>query len=191
MLLTPMSTTAISEFVLAECSRNENAFGLSFFDEHVALVVSYGKKLAQQLGADVEIVELAAYLHDLSAVRDVTILSEHAIRGAVLAQRLLSEWGYSVDKARRVAECIASHSSPIPLGVGTLEEVCLSNADAIAQISRPTFWLFYAFTIRKLSFTAGRQWLLNLVERNWTTMVGPARDMAREAYQLAAKLLQS
>ncbi len=132
-----MEIASIRDFVCSQCQQNENIFGSSFFDQHLAVVAEYAGILAKRLGADGEIVELAAYLHDLSAVRDASTLPDHANSSAALARRLLTEHGRPQDLVERVARSIAAHSHPVPIGGGSPEEVCVSNADAIAQIVRP------------------------------------------------------
>lgn len=174
---------------MAECRRKENAFGACFFDQHLALVVEFGAKLAPQLGADAEVVELAAYLHDLAAVRDIADVKEHAALGADLSRRLLIQQGYSAQKARRVAECVASHSFPVPAGKNSPEEVCISHADAVARIVRPAYWLFYAFQVRKFDFVEGSQWLLEFAEKSWEQLVPAAKQMAQEGLMLTRRLL--
>ncbi len=35
------------------------------------------------------------------------------------------------------------HAIPVAPDKGTKEEVCVSNADAISQIIRPAYWLYF------------------------------------------------
>jgi uncharacterized protein len=183
-----MSTAAIRELVREECARG--SFGPAFFEEHLAVVARYGERLARELGADAEIVELAAWLHDLAAVRDPAALPEHARLSAALARELLPAYGFSGGTIDRVARAIASHSSPLALGSGTLEEVCLSQADAVAQIVRPAWWFYFAFTVRKCGFDEGRRWLLGLWESRWNSLIGPARALVGDLYSQARALLE-
>jgi uncharacterized protein len=147
-------------------------------------------RLAEQFGADREIVETAAWLHDIAAVRDAAALPRHAALGAEMAGGLLCGYGYTPAEVERVAACIASHSSPVATGGGTAEEVCVSNADAIAQIVRPAYWLFVVYGVRKLSYEEGRRWLLERVEGNWRALVEPARELARDGYLRTKNLLE-
>ncbi len=78
-------TVVIRDLVLEDCRRPANIFGPSFFDQHPAVVAEYAGGLAARLGADPEAVELAAFLHDISAVRDPATLPRHA---AASAERL-------------------------------------------------------------------------------------------------------
>jgi hypothetical protein len=48
----------------------------------------------------------------------------------------------------RFAACHAEFPRRIAPGAGAIEEVCLSNADAMSQIGKPLSWLYYAFRVR-------------------------------------------
>jgi uncharacterized protein len=185
-----MNIGAMRAYVRAECAREQNVFGSSFYEEHLAVVAEYGTRLAERLGADREIVETAAWLHDIAAVRDRAALPRHAALGAAMAGELLCPHGYTAAEAGRIAACIASHSTPLAIGEGTAEEVCVSNADAIAQIVRPVYWLYMVYGVRRLGFEEGRRWLLERVESNWRGLVEPAKELAREGYERARDLLR-
>ncbi len=184
-----MVGTLIRNLVQGDCARDENIFGASFFDEHIAVVAEYAANLAAILGADRAIVELAAYLHDLSAVRDASTLPNHASASAQLAAQLLSERGCSPEIVDAVARCVVTHSSPIPLGGGTSEEVCISNADAMAQIARPAYWSYYVFGVRKQPFEDGCLWLRRLYQTKWDSLIPPARDLIRNRVALTEELI--
>lgn len=179
-----MHVATIREMVQQDCRREQNAFGPSFFEQHLAVVAEFGAALAKRLGADPEVVELAAWLHDISAVSNVATIPNHATLGGEIATQLLSEAGYPAGVIEQVAQCIRSHSTPIPVGSASPEEVCVSNADAISQIVRPSYWLYFAFCVRKCTFEEGRQWLQQRVQSNWTSLIDPARELALDQYRL-------
>src|SRR5512133_1666561 len=137
-----MIVETIRDYVAGACRSDRNAFGPGFFDEHLSVVVGYAGQLAGALGADVEIVELAGWLHDLSAVQDFAVLAKHAAVSAEIARRMLRDRDYPSERIERVAACIASHSLPVQVGKGPIEEVCVSNADAMSQIVKPTYWSY-------------------------------------------------
>ncbi len=186
-----MEIASIRDFVGSQCQQNENIFGSSFFDQHLAVVAEYAGILAKDLGADGEIVELAAYLHDLSAVRDASTIPNHANLSASLARQLLTERACPPSLVDGVVSSIAAHSNPIPIGRRPPEEVCVSNADAMAQIARPLYWSYVVFGIRKQVFEAGRQWLLQLYEIKWNALIQPGRELVADKYRGAMTLLMS
>ena len=144
-----MTAEEIREYVFNECNSSKNAFGRAFFEQHLSVVVEYARTLGKTLDADLEIVELAAWLHDIAAVQDVAALRRHPALSAEIARKMLLEKGYPSERTQRVAACIASHSAPVQIGGGRPEEVCVSNADAMSQVVRPAYWLYFAFRVRR------------------------------------------
>ncbi len=185
-----MITEIVREHVFNECHSDKNAFGPAFFEEHLAVVVEYAKKLGETLGADLEIVELAGWLHDIAAIQDIAALPRHPILSAEIAQKVLQEHGYPPERIERVAKCIASHSVPVQMGHGLPGEVCVSNADAMALIVKPAYWFYYVFHVRQLGFAEGRDWLRQRVESNWAALIPPARVIIEERYNQVRELLK-
>jgi putative nucleotidyltransferase with HDIG domain len=170
------------QYVKEACQRPENSFGPSFFEEHLMVVAESAKELAVRLNADLEIVELAAYLHDISAILDPKTIPNHAELGGEWARRFLLENGYPSERAIRVARAVASHSTPVPLGGGSLEEICISNADVINRVLRPAYWFYYAFVVRKQSFQDGKAWLRAGIEKAWPALIEPAKEAVGDRY---------
>jgi uncharacterized protein len=179
----------IREHVLIACQSDENAFGPAFFEQHLLVVREYGLKLAAVFSADAEIVELAAYMHDLAAIGDITLIPKHHLLGADVARELLAEIHYPADRIERVARCIAAHSAPVQIGAGAAEEVCVSNADAMSQIVRPVYWLNYVFGVRRFDFEAGRGWYRQRLDSNWSQLIPQARAMIEPDYRFTHDLL--
>jgi len=186
-----MITEAVREYVFNECRSSRNALGSGFLGEHLAVVVEYGGMLAGTLTADLEIVELAAWLHDIAPVQDIAALPRHPGLGVEIARTLLQGNCYPSERVERVSRCILSHSVPVQIGGGAPEDVCLSNADAMSLIARPTYWLYFVFKVRQLGFEEGRAWLLRRVESNWAALIQPARDIIQEEYRRTKALLES
>lgn len=177
-----MIVEAVREYVFKESHSSGNAFGPAFFDEHLSVVARYAMELGRSFGADLEIIQLAAWLHDLSAVRDFAALPRHPELSVEIARTMLQERGYPAERIECVAACIASHSAPIQMGNGLLEEVCVSNADAISQIVKPSYWHYYIFKVRQFGFTEGRDWLRQRVAGHWAALIPQARTLIETQY---------
>jgi uncharacterized protein len=176
-----------ADFARQACRGERNVLGAAFFEEHLSVVAGISERLAEALGADLEVVRVAAYLHDISAVSDITTLPDHARLSAELARAWVTARGGTAVLAEAVSRCVAAHSQP--LIKGTAEEICLSNADALAQIARPAYWLWFAFSVRKLGFAEGRAWLRGLNEKNWRALAPVARTLGQTEYDRAMSLL--
>jgi len=179
----------VCDYVQQACQHHESILGSGFFSEHVEVVARCANALAARLNADPEIITLAAYLHDISAIEQLSTLPEHPRHSAQRALEILTAAGYPQDRALRVARAISSHASPLDLGGASVEEVCLSNADAVARILRPAYWLYYAFSVRHFSFDEGRIWLRSLIETQWDALIEPARELAGPSYPQAIDML--
>lgn len=63
------------------------------------------------------------------------------------------------------------------------EDSCVSNADAIAQITNAAYWLYYVYQIRQFEFDKGREWMRNRVEKNWHALIPQAKELIEEPYR--------
>jgi len=169
------TTDDIRELVRSECLGASNRFGPAFFGQHLLPVVEYGRQLAQRLGADEQVVELAGWLHDISAVRDLACVPTHHLDSARISRDLLRERGWPPDIVDAVCRCIASHSAPVAPGDGSVEEVCVSNADVMAQLARPAYWFFYLHRVRGFDHDEGLAWWRTRLERGWSGLVEDAQ----------------
>ena len=101
---------------------------------HIAEVVSYARQLARRLGADEEIVTIAAYFHDISQATMGP--EEHNVKSAAIAREWLGQQGYPRERIERVATAIIAHMRPV---VGprherlSLEDRILYDADKIGR----------------------------------------------------------
>ncbi|MCX7711416.1 MAG: HD domain-containing protein, partial [Clostridia bacterium] len=153
------------------------------------VVANYAELLAERFNADKEVVELAAYLHDFSVIVDPETANEHHIAGADLAERILTEYSLPKDKIEKVKQCILTHSSPIQVGEGDCEAVCLSNADAMAQIAKPAFWLYVNYSIWKNSYRQGVKAYLDWIDGNWKGLIAPAKEYVGDRYLKVKEIL--
>jgi uncharacterized protein len=100
--------------------------------DHVERVTRLAIAIAEAEGADIEVVRLAALLHDVPVEAG---RSAHHLAAADYARRLLSEAGLQVDRVANVAHCIEAHRfrdrSVTP---ATLEARCLYDADKLDSI---------------------------------------------------------
>lgn len=181
-----MVTEYIREYVKEECSKT----GLTkeLYDNHIVVVADYGARLARLLGADAMVVELASYLHDFSAVHNFEHLNDHAINGSKMAEELLRQFKFSDEIVNNVMDAILTHSKPINNKKSSVEAICLSNADAMSQLSKPIFWLYFGYAIKKRSYNECIKVYMKWMEDNWATMIQPARDMMQEEYAFVKTL---
>lgn len=100
--------------------------------EHVKAVVAQARKLAKITGADSDIVEAAAWLHDVKKYENS---AKHAELGACFAKEFLPTTNFPKKKVDSVAEAIRVHAGlwrDKPLEI--LEDQILWDADKLTKI---------------------------------------------------------
>ena len=102
-----------------------------FWNMHIKYVVCEAINLAKTYGADLEIVELGALLHDIALVANAGTKADHHTNGAIIAKDLLTKYNYPQDKLERVLGCIINHRSS--KNATNIEELCVADADIIAH----------------------------------------------------------
>ena len=119
--------------VMREAAEAENGgtHGFNYRWEHVEAVVRLAEKLARLTGADEEIVEAAAWLHDVRKSEG----EDHARSGAAFAAEFLAQTDFPQDKIPAVVRAIAEHKGlwrDEPLT--NLESMVLWDADKLSKL---------------------------------------------------------
>lgn len=157
----------VREFVLEKCEQHKKnpAFGYyDYWNDHISRVVFHAVRLAKEYGADVEIVELAALLHDVSMPAEYGDREKHNIYSEEMAEQLLFSLNYPGDRTALVKRCILHHSGRCAHLRTTLEEACLADADALAHFDRIPSLFSLAYGVLHMSLEKGR---LYVKERLW------------------------
>ena len=122
---------AMREAAEREAGERDSVGRFNYRWEHVSAVVSLAMRLAALTGADGDVVEAAAWLHDIAkeAGRD------HPAHGAAFARRFLPGTDFPAAKIDAVARTIEDHMGlwrDTPLE--TLESQVLWDADKLSKI---------------------------------------------------------
>jgi uncharacterized protein len=100
--------------------------------DHVLRVLALAERLAQEEGANLETVRVAALLHDLARGQGDRLVTDHARAGAEFARELLA--GQPPDRVEAVAHAIAAHRFRTGPDPQTLEAKVLHDADKLDAI---------------------------------------------------------
>lgn len=84
-------TELIKQELLKRTENSKDKDGYDFWEDHIKYVVDNALYLAKEYGADVEIVELGALLHDIAMPSNIGPREEHHIYGAKIAEELLTK----------------------------------------------------------------------------------------------------
>ena len=104
--------------------------------DHVERVIALAEKLAREEGADLEVVKVAALLHDIGRGEEARSRGRvcHACYGAELARKILEEEGLSPDFIERVVRAIRRHRFRGKEAPESLEEKVLFDADKLDSL---------------------------------------------------------
>ena len=156
---------------------------------HVESVVKYSKILATKLGADVEICEIAAWLHDIEKIRGNKV--EHHVRGSIAAEEILKKCKYPQERIDMVKHCILTHSSDEQFVPESKEAKIVASADALSHFDNFLALAYQGFRVKNLSLEEGREWLASKYKKSWDKLglLPEARDIARPRYDAIKMIL--
>ena len=120
-------TEKIKQELLIRCEKSKEKDGYDFWNEHIKYVVENGIELAKKYGADIEIVELGALLHDIAMPSEYGEREQHHIYGAEIAEQLLTELNYPKERIEQVKNCVINR---IKLSKGknrTSKKLCIKS----------------------------------------------------------------
>ena len=178
----------IRNHVKEECEKENNIFTMAAYDTHFVPMVEYAKLLAKKRNADLEVVEIAAWLHDIGGIRGD--YKNHHLSGAEYAEKYLQKFNLSNDKIRKIKHCIIAHRGSKEIPRESVEAECICDADAMSHIENISDLFNLALNIRKLSVEDSKEFVRSKVERSWNKMTPFAKELVREKYTAIKILLE-
>ena len=123
-------TKQVKEYV-KKAFENPDANFKGAYENHFIYVVKYALQLAEKENADKEIVEIAAWLHDIGSIKGY--YKNHHNVSAKIAEQLLEKLNYPKEKIGQVKYCILTHRGSVPMKKETKEAQILAAADVLAH----------------------------------------------------------
>lgn len=170
----------IKSIVLEKCEQHKkNAkFGFyDYWDDHIKRVVYHAVDLANQYGADAEIVELGALLHDVSMPSEYGDRSEHHAYSAEMAEMLLTELNYPKDRIEWIKKCVYNHPGRNQHLRETIEETCISDADALAHFDCIPSLFSLVYGVLGMSLEEGRENVKNRLQGDYWGLSEQSKQM--------------
>lgn len=180
---------AVYNIVKKECLKDSNPFGKQSWDYHAIVVVKFALQLADKLGADKEIVEIAAWLHDYAAIVGMDF-NEHHIHGAAEAEKILLSLNYPQERIEKVKECILQHRGSIKTERTSPESICLSSADAMAHIDGIPSLFFLVYRKKEMSVEDGLNWIIKKLDRSFNKLCPEAKEIIKDKYNAFTQLIK-
>ena len=153
---------------------------------HIETVVKRSKELAKLLGADEEVCELAAWLHDIKKLKGEREL--HHVHGSEEAGEILKSYDYPEEKIENVKHCVISHSSDPTYPPESVEAKIVASADALSHFDNFLSYVDHALVKRKIDPSEAKGVLLKKYASCWDKLMPEAKEIAQEKYD-AIKLV--
>ncbi len=170
----------INEFVVEKCEQHKKNPDFGYYDywnDHIKRVVYHAVNLAHQYGADVEAVELAALLHDVSMPSEYGDRNEHNYYSAEMAEKLLTDLNYPKNKLELVKRCVLNHSGRNAHLRNTLEEICIADADALAHFDRIPSLFSLAYGVLGMKLEEGRDYVKRRLQGDYNDLSERTRQV--------------
>lgn len=181
----------IRKMVKKKYREQENVrYNMNLWDSHIVRVEKYSKILAKKLGADEEIVDISAILHDFAAINNEEWHKEHHIHGARLAEKILKKYKYPQEKIEKVKHCIEAHRGSVEIPRKSVEAEIIASADAMAHFDEVEMLVSFHHKYLKMSLEEAKKKVLEKVERDWEKMIPEAREIMKEKYESIKTILQ-
>ncbi|MBD3263032.1 HD domain-containing protein [Candidatus Woesearchaeota archaeon] len=178
----------VEEIVKASCLTSKRFKAHKFQWAHVQSVRKFAIELAKKLNADIEIVDMAALLHDIGRVRYSH--EDHEKTSAEDSEKILKELDYPNEFIKKVIRAVLTHRGSALPEPETTEEKIVACADAMSHFDN-LLTLFYVY-MRDFEKTPeeAREWTVGKIEKAWRKVckIPEAKELLEEKYK-AAKLI--
>ncbi len=178
----------VRKHVIKRYQERDDAEGMDMYETHVKYVVEYAIVLAEKLDADVEVVEIAALLHDIARIDGLN--ENHHIEGAKYAEDLLSNLKYDSEKISLIKDCIISHRGSTGIPQKTIEAKCLASADAMAHFRSIPDMFYFVYKDLGCDIEEGKQKLRKKFSESYNKMIPQAQEIVGEKYVAVMKILE-
>ncbi len=163
-----------------------------FFKGHVMLVARYAEEIAEKVGADKEIVILAALFHDIARAWGVNknpALMEESLKKA---EEMMKKYSYLNSQIQKVKEAILYHSCRKKLPQ-VEEGRVLATADALAHFLSEFYLILpvNCWLTAVKGFEEYREWALEKIERDFHKKIfyDEYREKVRKNYEALKTVL--
>jgi uncharacterized protein len=179
----------IQSFVEKECRKSSSKYGYEPFKYHFIPTVKYAKNLADKLNADKEVVELAAWLHDIGSI--IEGRENHHITGAKIAENKLKELEYPSDKIELIKKCILNHRGSQQSNRRSMEEKIIAEADTMSNFNNIAGIFKAAFIYEEKTQGEAKKSVREKLERKWSQLhFEDSKKIIEPRYKAAMLLLK-
>ena len=178
----------IRRFVEEESLKPTSKYGHELYKGHLISVRDYAKKLAEKLNANVEVVELAAWLHDIGSI--IYGRENHHITGAEIAEKKLREFNYPEEKIELVKKCILNHRGSVNNLRESIEEKIIADADSLSHFDNLGGLFMAAFIYEKKGQREAQESVRKKLINSWNKLsLKESKELIKLKYEAILLLL--
>lgn len=179
----------IKQEVYERCLSESNAYGIGAWTHHILTVYNIATSLYEEYDADLEVVSLAALLHDVASVTNADYTEKHHIIGASIADELLTNLNYDKEKLELVKKCILNHRGSVVKKKISNEEICIADSDALAHFYNIPSLLSMVYKEKQMGIDEGSEFVLSKLERSYSKLSDIGKKHIDQRYDSAKIVL--
>lgn len=161
------------------------------YPNHVLVVAKFAVSLAEKYGANVELAEVAALLHDIADVKMPRKDARHEEESLAIARQVMQDCGYAAEDIRLVVDdAVRFHSCHGNERPKSKEGLILATADSQAHL-KTDFYVYATWAFgRDRSLEELKAWIIKKIERDLHNKISfdDEREDARTDYELIKEL---
>lgn len=161
------------------------------YDNHVLIVARDAHALAKKYGANAELSEVAALLHDIADAQTARANPDHEALSLDIARQVMHEVGFTADEiSLTVDDAIRYHSRHGNERPKSREGLVLATADSLAHL-QTDFYIYATWAFGKTrSLEELKEWALKKIERDLNNKISfdDERENARADYEIIKEL---
>ncbi|MFH1711481.1 MAG: HD domain-containing protein [Nanoarchaeota archaeon] len=181
-----MITEEIRKFVEDECRKPSSKYGFEPYETHFVSMVKYSLMLAENSNVDKEVVEIAAWLHDIGSI--IHGRENHHITGAKIAEEKLTELEYDPEKIELVKKCILNHRGSVSGKRESNEEQLIADADGMTMFDRLEGVFMAAFVYENLGQIEARMAVRKKMINSYNKLSEDAKIIIKPKFEAAMLL---
>ena len=173
----------IRKFVEDECRKPDSNYK-GAYELHFVSMHKLAKKLAEKLEADIEIVEIAAWLHDIGSI--IKGRENHHIIGSIIAGELLKKFDYPEDRIKKVKDCILNHrGSKENANIrSSIEPKIIAEADVLDCFDNVAKQFLVTLVSEKKSLEDAKISVVNKLKNKWSQLeFEESRNIVRAKFE--------
>jgi len=178
----------VREFVEEECKKPGAKYDSEVIKHHMEPVVNYSRILSEKRSVDKEVVEIAAWLHDIGSI--IYGRENHHVTGSEIAEDFLIKAGYDPNKIELIKKCILNHRGSQENNRKSVEEQIIAEADSMAHFDALSglFRACYLFENKTGQGEAQDSVRVKLIN-SYNKLSEEAKKIVRPKYEAAMLLL--